>query len=153
MILLLMRHGKAEQTHPQGDRFRSLSPLGRERNKAAAQFLKKKDLVPERVFVSPLTRSAESAQDLQKVLGFMDTCIETKDCITPFGDEEELLREIEMAHQQGVKCLLVLSHNPFVSGFSASLVSPSPGFQTSSIRGFEKKKEGWTAQFYQDFSL
>lgn len=63
MDLILLRHGKAEDTHPQGDAARALVEKGRKQSRRAGQLLKALGFLPEIVLTSPLVRAVQTADD------------------------------------------------------------------------------------------
>ncbi len=60
--LVLMRHGVAEDDHPDGDAARRLTPRGHERAAQAARGLVALGLRPDVVLASPLARCAETGR-------------------------------------------------------------------------------------------
>ena len=63
MELILLRHGKAEAAHPQGDAARALVDKGRKQADRAGRLLKAAGLTPEIVLTSPLLRAVQTADD------------------------------------------------------------------------------------------
>lgn len=63
MELILLRHGKAEDNQPQGDRARALVEKGRKQSRRAGQILKSLGLAPEIVLTSPLVRARQTAEE------------------------------------------------------------------------------------------
>ena len=63
MELVLLRHGKAEDAHPQGDAARALVEKGRDQARRAGCLLKAVGLVPEIVLTSPLLRAQQTADE------------------------------------------------------------------------------------------
>lgn len=61
MDLILLRHGKAEDHHPEGDFARRLVDKGREQAIRAARLLKKSRFLPAIVLTSPYLRARETA--------------------------------------------------------------------------------------------
>lgn len=62
MQLILLRHGKAEDSHPEGDRFRSLIGKGYDQARRAGQLLKAAKGAPDIVLTSPLVRARQTAE-------------------------------------------------------------------------------------------
>ena len=56
MDLILLRHGKAEDSNPKGDSARELVEKGRQQARRQAKLLKQAGLLPEIVITSPLVR-------------------------------------------------------------------------------------------------
>jgi len=63
MELILLRHGKAEADHPQGDSARALVDKGRQQARRAGRLLKAANLTPEIVLTSPLVRAVQTAEE------------------------------------------------------------------------------------------
>ncbi len=61
MELILLRHGKAEDTSPGGDFSRELVEKGREQSRKAARLLKAAGKLPDIVLTSPLVRARQTA--------------------------------------------------------------------------------------------
>ena len=61
MHLLVMRHGKAEDSHPQGDAARRLVEVGREQSRRAARVLAHAQQLPDIVLTSPYERALRTA--------------------------------------------------------------------------------------------
>lgn len=62
MELILLRHGKAEDYHPEGDRFRALVESGHQQARQAGHLLKRSAGLPEIVLTSPLVRTRQTAE-------------------------------------------------------------------------------------------
>jgi len=63
MELILLRHGKAEASHPQGDGARALVDKGREQACRAGRLLLGAGLAPDIVLTSPLVRAQQTANE------------------------------------------------------------------------------------------
>lgn len=63
MELILLRHGKAEDTNIGGDFSRELVEKGREQARRAARLLKGAGALPHIVLTSPLTRARQTADE------------------------------------------------------------------------------------------
>lgn len=63
MDLILLRHGKAENTSEDGDFSRALTEKGREQARRAAKLLKSAGALPEIVLTSPLLRARQTAEE------------------------------------------------------------------------------------------
>jgi phosphohistidine phosphatase len=69
MDLILLRHGKAEASHPQGDAARALVDKGREQARRAGRLLQAAGLAPEIVLTSPLLRAVQTAEEFCQAAG------------------------------------------------------------------------------------
>jgi phosphohistidine phosphatase len=63
MEIILLRHGKAQNTHIDGDFYRALVERGRQQSRQAAKLLKTAGILPEIVLSSPLTRARQTAEE------------------------------------------------------------------------------------------
>ena len=69
MELILLRHGKAEDRHPEGDRFRALVEKGHAQARRAGELLKAANGVPDIVLTSPLVRARQTAEAFCETAG------------------------------------------------------------------------------------
>ena len=69
MELVILRHGTAEDSHPDGDRARNLIEKGRLQARDAGQLLKSSGLLPEIVLTSPLVRARQTAEEFCSAAG------------------------------------------------------------------------------------
>jgi phosphohistidine phosphatase len=63
MELILLRHGKAQETSKRGDDARELVAKGREQARRAGKLLLHAKALPELVLTSPLTRAKQTADE------------------------------------------------------------------------------------------
>lgn len=69
MELVILRHGTAEDSHPNGDAARNLIEKGRLQSRDAAELLKSSGLLPEIVLTSPLVRAKQTAEEFCSAAG------------------------------------------------------------------------------------
>ncbi len=69
MDLILLRHGKAENTSPDGDFSRALVEKGREQARRAGKLLKSAGTLPDIVLTSPLLRARQTADEFCQAAG------------------------------------------------------------------------------------
>ncbi len=69
MELILLRHGKAEDDHPEGDFHRALTEKGREQARRAARLLRRAKELPQIVITSPLVRAKQTADEFCETAG------------------------------------------------------------------------------------
>lgn len=62
MELVLLRHGKAEEDHPQGDAARELVAKGEKQAVKAAELLRRLERLPDVVITSPRRRALRTAE-------------------------------------------------------------------------------------------
>jgi phosphohistidine phosphatase len=76
MDLILLRHGKAENSNPDGDFSRTLVEKGREQARRAARLLKSAGMLPEIVLTSPLIRARQTADEFCETAGMPGAVIQ-----------------------------------------------------------------------------
>lgn len=69
MDLILLRHGKAVDFHPDGDAARELVDKGREQSRKAARLLMGAGKLPAIVLTSPLARARQTAEEFCQTAG------------------------------------------------------------------------------------
>lgn len=69
MELVVLRHGKAEDSNPAGDHGRQLLEKGRRQSRDAADLLQSAGLLPEIVLCSPLVRARQTAEEFCAAAG------------------------------------------------------------------------------------
>jgi phosphohistidine phosphatase len=69
MELVVLRHGKAEDSNPGGDFARALVEKGRRQAREAGTLLKSSGLLPEIVLTSPLVRARQTAEEFCEAAG------------------------------------------------------------------------------------
>ncbi len=76
MELILLRHGKAQDTNADGDFSRVLVEKGREQARRAARLLKAADALPSIVLTSPLLRARQTADEFCQAAGIPGSVIQ-----------------------------------------------------------------------------
>jgi phosphohistidine phosphatase len=69
MELILLRHGKAEDSNPLGDSARVLLEKGYQQSRQAGRLLQGADLLPNIVLTSPYARAQQTAEEFCKAAG------------------------------------------------------------------------------------
>ncbi|MCX6272101.1 MAG: histidine phosphatase family protein [Bacteroidetes bacterium] len=111
--LILIRHAKASlPQHGQRDVERKLAEEGRE----IVQFLKNKMVNPDLILCSHAVRAHETATILAKGLGYPHHQIITEKKM--YSSHEELLMEIITSTPDSVGTLMMIGHNPEITGLS-----------------------------------
>ena len=95
MQLLVMRHGKAEDSHPQGDAARRLVEIGREQARRAARMLVHAQQVPDIVLTSPYERALRTAEEFCTTAGIAAPIIQ--DWLASGMHPQTALRELSAA--------------------------------------------------------
>ncbi len=77
MDLILLRHGKAEDSNRQGDSARELVEKGRQQAQRAAKLLESAKMLPEIVLTSPLVRARQTAHEFCETAGIPGAVIQS----------------------------------------------------------------------------
>jgi len=140
-ILYLVRHAHASDGP--SDPERPLSPKGKRQVSRICNALKGKSLInPSLVWHSPYRRAKETADHLVEGLG-LSVPVKTVEGITPFDTPSTIFDPIEQSGEN----LMVVGHEPHMSGLASLLLSgdPSAGyvvFPKSSILNLTRLKVG-----------
>lgn len=108
MRLFIMRHGDAG-FNAASDYERSLTDKGRERVLQVADYLKKHKVNPEKLLISPYTRTLQTASILQASLDIPASCMALSDAVVPEADPR---KAVPMLPDMGL--WVIVSHMPFV---------------------------------------
>lgn len=111
MEVILLRHGKAEVTHPQGDSARALVEKGRQQARRAGILLKAANLTPEIVLTSPLVRAVQTAEDFCQAAALPGPVIQNWLACGCFP--ETALAELATFHD--FKRVAIVGHEPDLS--------------------------------------
>ena len=137
--LLVVRHGKATESHPEGDRFRPLSAAGRERIRLLLPQVAAKGFVADLALSSPYLRARETADLFAGVLPAAAKA-ETL-ALTPEAHPSDPLEELRGWAARGVKSAVLYSHNPLVTELTCWLLTDDWGdrveFHTPSLWALE----------------
>jgi phosphohistidine phosphatase len=109
MKLYLVRHGDAE-SNVGLDKLRKLTSMGIDQSKRIGCYIK--DINPEIILTSPYIRAKETLKYINEEAKFPGTKIYESQDLTPFGNIENLILEIEAYN---TKSLLIVGHNPLLS--------------------------------------
>ena len=112
MELILLRHGKAEDSNPHGDSARELVEKGREQARRAGRLLKDSIWQPEIVLTSPLVRARQTADEFCAVSGVPGAVIQGW---LACGMNPERALE-ELAGFTEFKRIAIVGHEPDFSG-------------------------------------
>lgn len=134
MKLYLLRHGDAgEAGDPKvKDAERPLTTKGIQRTEQLAEALAEMEIAFEVILSSPLVRARETAEVVARKIKFGGK-VELTDYLTPFGSMENLVRQLTML-RPSPKNILLVGHEPYLSGFISLLCTGGPGM------GLEMKK-------------
>lgn len=126
MRIYLIRHSNAVDPGTPGyedDSQRPLTEKGREKMNKIAVALKKMNVKPDLIVSSPYVRARQTAEILAKVMKYKrNICF--SDALIPMGEPDEIIGEINEKYD--VDELLLISHEPFISGLIGTLTADSP---------------------------
>ena len=105
--LVLMRHGVAEEDHPEGDTARRLTPEGLERAGLAAEGLVALGMRPDLVLTSPLVRCRQTAE---LVAGAAGCPVEDDPRLAPGTSASDLL-DLVLEHPDAAT-IVACTHQP-----------------------------------------
>jgi phosphohistidine phosphatase len=111
MDLILLRHGKAEASSPQGDAARALVDKGREQARRAGRLLKAAGLAPDIVLTSPLLRAVQTAEEFCQAAGIPGPVVQG----WLAGGCEAETALVELTAFQDFKRLAIVGHQPDLS--------------------------------------
>ena len=121
MNIYLLRHGiavSAEETAPDGER--PLTAKGTKRMRTGARGLRRLGLAFDAILTSPLPRARQTADIVAAALG-LESRLTVVEALQPNCSVEELLASL--SDYQHCKHLLLVGHEPLLSGTAAFLVT------------------------------
>lgn len=136
MNVYLLRHSMAEGHDPvrfPDDSRRPLSARGHEQMERIAQAMRRMDLGIDLVWTSPLVRTRQTTAPVAKALDLEDH-VHAATQLAPDGDRGELLDEIAGLNPRPANLLLV-GHEPYLSGLLSILTSGGSSVQTKFKKG------------------
>ena len=122
MLVVLIRHGEAEDHNTGGDAARELTARGRDELKEVSGGLRQ--IVPkfDRMASSPLIRARQTAEIIAERFNYVK--IETLDSLAPEG---EISKTINWLFAQPLNSAICLAgHEPSISALAATLLSGAP---------------------------
>ena len=120
--LLVVRHSKAVDSHPKGDRFRALSEVGRARVQDLVPKVKEKGYQAELALSSPYLRARETADLFAEAVPHVQR--KETHSLLPNADLQHLVTELKAWEAQGIKTAVLYSHNPLVTELCQWLLMP-----------------------------
>ena len=118
MDLILIRHGKAEDLHPQRDGERALTDKGFAQARRQAQRLRDAGKLPEIVLTSPLRRARQTAETFCESAGMPGPLVQG--WIAPGMNPDAALRELKGFSE--FRTLAIVGHEPDLSSLIAMLL-------------------------------
>jgi phosphohistidine phosphatase len=146
--IYIMRHGPAEDHARSGRDFdRTLTSSGRARTELVARELGERNEEPRRIVSSPLARTLETAEVVIAAL-HLKLEPESRDELAPGGNALALVRELA---RQGARRVMLVGHEPDVSGLTANLVPGwSRGFDKAMVVGLKLDRDVLTGESNDD---
>jgi len=117
--LLILRHGKAQEGAPNGDKARELVERGKEDAALMGRLIRKKDLKLDGIVSSDAVRARQTAEIAAESAHF-DGKIEFDPDIY-YGDLDTLVKIVQKLPDEW-GCVLLVGHNPGLQDLSAALV-------------------------------
>lgn len=135
MKLYILRHGDAVES---GDpRFkeneRPLTPKGIQRTKELAHALKQMEIAFDFILSSPLARARETAEIIGRGVKFSGQ-LELTDDLALSGSMADLVKHLNMLRPVPENVLLI-GHEPYLSGFISLLCTGGPGLPITMKKG------------------
>lgn len=123
MNLILLRHGKAEDFHVDGDFSRALVEKGRKQARRAARLLQATGLLPDIVLTSPLVRARQTADEFCETAGIPGATIQS--WIACGMHPETAMAELVAFHD--FNSVAIVGHEPDFSELLEWLLGTSSG--------------------------
>ena len=135
MKLYLLRHGDAgDAGDPKvKDSEWALTPKGSQRTKQLAEALAQMEISFDVILSSPLVRARETAEIIARGLKFAGK-VEMTEALTPFGSMENIVHQLSTLRPVPKNVLLV-GHEPYLSGFISLLCTGGPGLGPEMKKG------------------
>jgi phosphohistidine phosphatase len=123
MHLLVIRHGKAEDSHSQSDAARRLVEIGREQARRAARMLVHAQQVPDIVLTSPYERALRTAEEFCSTAGLAAPIIQ--DWLACGMHPQTALRELSAFSE--FRRVAIVGHEPDLSCLISNLIEAPYG--------------------------
>ncbi len=112
--LIVMRHAKTEEHHPDGDHERSLTKRGERNAGQAAQSLADQGLKPEVILSSTAARAVETARIV--AAAFEGEFVQLQDERLYLAGADDILSTVQ-EFDEGIDVVLLIGHNPGLLDF------------------------------------
>ncbi len=144
-----MRHGEA-MLNAASDALRALTANGRETSRHMAQWLNQQNVQIDHILVSPYLRARQTLEAMREALT-LTLNEEVLPELTPNGEAEWVSDYLQRLQQQGVRCVLLVSHLPLVGYLVAELcpAEAPPMFAPAEIAAVELPTEGYGRLLWQ----
>jgi phosphohistidine phosphatase len=127
MKLYILRHGDAaEHGDPRyKEDERPLTTKGIQRTKQLAHVLREMEISFDAILSSPLTRARETAEIIARGLKVQDN-LRFSEHLKPSGSMEEIVHQVNTI-RPSPKSVVLVGHEPYLSGFISLLCTGGPG--------------------------
>lgn len=140
MQILLVRHGDAVDHGARTDGERWLTPKGRLTTRAVAAALSAEQIVPTRIFTSPLVRAVQTSEILAAEYGFNGP-FEVLPSLVPNGDPKQVI--VALDGLEGESTVALVGHEPSVSTLAGQLLGVSfPPLKKSAVCAIRRSPSG-----------
>jgi phosphohistidine phosphatase len=129
MNLYILRHAIAVEHGTPGyenDAARPLTPEGERKLGRIAKAMRRLDLDLDLILTSPYVRARQTAEAVAEVLKLQKK-IEFTDSLTPGGDSRALIEQIQR-YQPAAENIVLVGHEPYLSGLISLLMAGQEGF-------------------------
>ena len=123
MDLIMLRHGKAEDFHFEGDSARPLVEKGRQQARQAARILKRAKWLPDIVLTSPLVRTRQTADEFCEAAGIPGAIIQG--WLACGMNPQQALQELTVFRD--FKRVAIVGHEPDFSQLIAWILGATGG--------------------------
>ena len=132
LLIDLLRHGRSEPQHREGDRARRLTREGERAIAALGARLKSDGWHPDRVFSSPYVRARDTASIVLREAGLSTLAVEALRELEAEVEPEELLSALETLRVTNGHVLLV-GHQPQLGRLAGYLTRSELGLTTGQL--------------------
>ncbi len=157
--LYIVRHAKSSWDDlSASDHDRKLLPLGKKRTKIVAKWLKKHNVLPDKIMSSTAVRAYETARLIANGLGFPEEKIEKERRL--YGADPEDVEELLFTLPDSVGKVMVVGHNPGFTDLANLFLKDNQGIDNLPTSGVvsvifdtEKWEEVPLASYHVDFII
>jgi phosphohistidine phosphatase len=136
MNLYILRHAIAVEPGTPGyenDADRPLTPDGERKLRRIARGMRRLDLDFDLILSSPFVRARQTAEGVAKVLKLKEK-LQFTDTLTPGGNTQQLI-ELLQRYQPVAENVVLVGHEPYLSGLVSLLVAGAEGFSVVMKKG------------------
>lgn len=146
--LILMRHGQAQGTNPQGDRARALTERGSQQVLEVGGRLEALGWVPSCGVSSSATRTQETVAMLNQAMEASIPWTFRDDFY--LGGARDIAKACKEDVPEGCRCLLLVGHNPGWSDLASSLSDVRIGLETAAAALLSIDAQHWHEAIQMD---